>query len=114
MLEVPPVADSGERMDQALHAYYTRGRERDRLAGAVGAVEFERSKEIILRHLPPPPGVVADIGGGPGRYALWLADLGYRVRHRDIVPLHVDQLRTDADPGGRIESALGDARSLDL
>jgi ubiquinone/menaquinone biosynthesis C-methylase UbiE len=26
-------------------------------------------------HLPPPPATVADIGGGPGRYALWLADL---------------------------------------
>jgi hypothetical protein len=26
-------------------------------------------------HLPPPPATVADIGGGPGRYPLWLADL---------------------------------------
>jgi hypothetical protein len=31
--------------------------------------------------------MVADIGGGPGRYALWLASLGYQVEHRDLVPL---------------------------
>jgi len=30
----------------------------------------------VLRRLPPAPAVVADIGGGPGRYALWLASLG--------------------------------------
>jgi hypothetical protein len=31
------------------------------------------------------PAVVADIGGGPGRYALWLASLGYQVEHRDLM-----------------------------
>jgi hypothetical protein len=34
-------------------------------------LEYERSKEILQRHLPPAP---ADIGGGPGRDACWLAD----------------------------------------
>ena len=52
-----------------------------------------RTRQIIARHLPPPPATVADIGGGPGRYSVWLATLGYRVLHRDVVPLHVDQLR---------------------
>jgi hypothetical protein len=42
--------------------------------------------------LPPPPAVIADIAGGPGRYALWLASLGYQVEHRDLMPLHVTQL----------------------
>ena len=27
---------------------------------------------------------MADIGGGPGRYALWLAECGYQVVHRDF------------------------------
>ncbi len=60
--------------------------------------------------------MVADIGGGPGRYALWLADLGYRVLHRDLVPLHVEQVTSAAAAPDRlsVESAVGDARDLDL
>jgi SAM-dependent methyltransferase len=62
--------------------------------------------------MPPTPALVADIGGGPGRYALWLAELGYRVEHRDVVGLHVDQLRSYAHP--MIRTSVGDARHLDL
>jgi len=100
----------------ALHAHYERGEEADRLArSGAGRLEFERTQEIVLRHLPPPPATVADIGGGPGRYAIWLAGLGYRVVHRDIVPMHVGQVQTAAMAAGTaVESAIGDARSLDL
>jgi hypothetical protein len=45
--------------------------------------------------------LVADIGGGPGRYALWLAGLGYHVEHRDLVSLYVQQLAADAAGAGR-------------
>ena len=58
--------------------------------------------------------VVADIGGGPGRYALWLGQLGYQILHRDLMPLHVEQLRQAASGNPRIQTALGDARQLDL
>jgi SAM-dependent methyltransferase len=117
------MADSAS-LTPAMHAYYELGKEADRLgARGPGRLEFERTQEIVLRSLPPAPAVVADIGGGPGRYALWLADLGYRVRHRDLVPLHVAQV-TAAAAGftagaagaadGGVESAVGDARVLDL
>ncbi len=102
-----------------MHEHYGLGAEADRLvAASAGQLEFERTQEIVLRRLPPPPAVIADVGGGPGRYALWLAGLGYRVVHRDVVPLHVEQLRAAAhsDPavGAAVDSAIGDARSLDL
>jgi SAM-dependent methyltransferase len=59
--------------------------------------------------------VVADIGGGPGRYSLELAARGYSVVHRDLVPLHVEQLRAAAGAlAERVDTAVGDARSLDL
>lgn len=111
---------------RAMHEHYELGKEADRLSSTgAGRLEFERTQEIVLRHLPPALATVADIGGGPGRYSRWLAGLGYRVVHRDIVPLHVDQVRAAATarPIGEsglvptllaIDSALGDARELDL
>ncbi len=68
--------------DAELQAHYSHGREWDRLDDPKGVVEFERTKEILHRRLPAAPAVIADIGGGPGRYALWLAELGYAVEHR--------------------------------
>jgi SAM-dependent methyltransferase len=118
VLAWPPVMMRGMAEDlfaAAMHEHYQRGEESDRLAAATaGQLEFDRTQEIVLRHLPPAPATVADIGGGPGRYARWLAGLGYRVVHRDIVPLHVGQLRADVTPESSIDSAVGDARSLDL
>jgi SAM-dependent methyltransferase len=97
---------------RAVIEHYATGIEQDRLDSAIGAVEFERTKQIIARHLPIAPCVVADIGGGPGRYALWLASLGYSVCHRDLVPLHVEQIAAAED--GNIDTAIGDATRLDL
>ena len=95
-----------------MRAYYEQGKERDRLLGAKGALEAERTKEILQRRLPAAPAVVADVGGGPGHYALWLAEQGYAVRHRDLMGRHVEELAARGHPS--IQTAVGDARSLDL
>jgi SAM-dependent methyltransferase len=101
--------------DAEVHAYYQRDEERERLNAALGVVEFERTKEIIARHLPAPPAIVADVGGGPGRYSIWLAKAGYRVHHRDLVPLHVEHAGRDAAAANvEIDTSEGDARDLDL
>jgi SAM-dependent methyltransferase len=109
------MADSAS-LTPAMHAYYELGKEADRLGErGPGRLEFDRTREIVLRALPPAPAVVADIGGGPGRYAFWLAELGYRVVHRDLVPLHVEHVTSAATAGSAsVESAVGDARDLDL
>jgi hypothetical protein len=41
-----------------LRAHYERGEERDRLDRRVGRLEFARTTEIVLRHLPPAPALV--------------------------------------------------------
>jgi SAM-dependent methyltransferase len=99
---------------EPMRAHYQRGEEAGRLDEPRGQLEFERTKEIVLRHLPQPPATVADIGGGPGRYALWLAGLGYEVVHRDLMPLHVQQVKDAAAGDPRITSQVADARELDL
>jgi SAM-dependent methyltransferase len=101
--------------DDEIREHYARGEERDRLLGPFGQVEFARTCEILERSLPPAPAVVADVGGGPGRYALWLAGRGYAVHHRDLVELHVEQLSADAVVRGfKVDSRIADARDLDL
>jgi ubiquinone/menaquinone biosynthesis C-methylase UbiE len=102
---------------EEIAAYYARGLERDRLASGLGALELVRTQALLARYLPPPPATVADIGGGPGRYAVWLAERGYRVHLVDPVPLHVEQARAAAaerSRGALASAELGDARALRL
>lgn len=101
--------------DAELNAYYERGLEADRLvADGPGMLEFARTTEIVDRRLPPAPAVVADIGGGPGRYTQWLAGRGYQVEHRDLMPLHVKHVRASMDGSPSVRAEVGDARELDL
>ncbi len=88
-------------------AHYNEGDEHARLTG-LGRLELWRTQDILLRHLPPPPARVLDVGGGPGTYAAWLAGLGYAVHVVDPVPLHVRQAA--AVPG--VTAAIGDALAL--
>lgn len=98
-----------------VRAHYDSGAELERLNRPLGIVEFERTKEILDRHLPRPPAEIADIGGGPGRYAVWLARLGYHVVHRDLMQLHVEETRSTALAAEvSIDTGVADARSLDL
>jgi SAM-dependent methyltransferase len=101
--------------NSSVYAHYSLGRERDRLSiDPRGVLEFERTTEIVLRRLPAAPAVVADIGGGPGRYTLWLADNGYVVEHRDLMPLHIEQLNASRGAHQAIRARVADARALDL
>jgi SAM-dependent methyltransferase/ADP-ribose pyrophosphatase YjhB (NUDIX family) len=96
-------------LDPEIRSYYERGEEQERLSGGspTGALERERTRELLQRFLPPPPARVLDVGGGPGPYATWLLDLGYDVRLVDPVPLHVEQAAAAGVP-----AELGDARDL--
>ena len=95
--------------------HYPDAGERERLLTGAGRLEFARTTEILQHHLPEPPARVADIGSGAGPYSLWLAEQGYAVVARDLVPLHIEQLRAAAaDSGLVVDAAVGDARALDL
>jgi 2-polyprenyl-3-methyl-5-hydroxy-6-metoxy-1,4-benzoquinol methylase len=98
-------------MDDEIRAYYERGMELDRVTHGYSRIEFIRTKEVLLRFLPPPPARVLDVGGGPGAYADWLAEQGYEVRLVDATPLHVQQATERAR--GRFSAVEGVARSLE-
>jgi len=90
-------------------SHYTENPEDNRLRSGRGELEFVRTRELILRHLPAPPEIILDVGGGSGIYSAWLGSLGYDVHLVDMVPGHV--VSAGRTPG--IASAtVGDARNL--
>jgi ubiquinone/menaquinone biosynthesis C-methylase UbiE len=94
--------------------FYSTTSEEGRLQLGLGPLEFERNKELISRFLPK-KGIVADIGGGPGIYAEWLAGLGHEVHLVDPVEKHIKQankrLRQAKKP---FKAILGEAQKLDM
>jgi SAM-dependent methyltransferase len=72
----------------AVRAYYASFGEREwqRLTNPDdGAVEYALTKKLLATYLPP-SGRVLDLGGGPGRYTIWLAERGYQVVLADLSP----------------------------
>src|SRR5438874_1992473 len=89
---------------EEVKAYYAGFAEREwaRLDNpADGQLEFAVTCDVLARHLPVGARVL-DLGGGPGRYAIWLAEHEYRVTLADA-----DERRHLLD-AGFLERVLGD------
>ncbi len=102
-------------IDATVLAGYNAGIERNRLREGIGLIEFERTKEILLEKLPPPPAVIYDIGGAYGEYAWWLALRGYEVHLFDLSETNIAMSAELAVeyPGTRLASAMVcDARAI--
>src|SRR5262245_57893222 len=99
---------------QEIARYYQQVAEEGRLAAGPSQLEFARTKEVVLRYLPPPPATILDVGGAAGVYALWLADKGYQVHLIDAVPRLVEEARrrSEASPNRICTCQVGDAREL--
>jgi len=105
----------GDDLDPEIAAHYASGYEADRLTEGRGRLEFVRTWDVIHRFLKPPPGVIVDVGGGAGAYALPLANEGYEVHLFDAMAAHIDEARrrTSGEGQARLASAeVADARSL--
>lgn len=94
--------------------YYEQYPEESRLQTASFQLEFERTKDILRRYLPRPPGPIVDVGGAAGAYSAWLAAQGYEVHLADAAPRLIEEARkhnaTLAKPIASIHVA--DARAL--
>ncbi len=102
----------------AVRAYYASFGEREwaRLESPDdGAVEFAVTCQALATYLPPNARVL-DIGGGPGRYTIWLAQRGHRVSLADLCPELLSIARTKIGQA-RVEAMVeevveADARDL--
>lgn len=104
------------RIPKEIEAHYLQGGESERLSNEWGELERRRTQAILARHLPSPPAVILDVGGGAGAYAFPLAKQGYEVHLIDPVELHVEQARSYAKTSGIALASIaqGDARTLDF
>jgi ubiquinone/menaquinone biosynthesis C-methylase UbiE len=104
-----------DRSPNEIILHYGQVSESSRLGTGVSQLERARTEELILRHLPPAPAVIVDVGGAAGTYALWLASRGYRVHLVDLVPKHVEQARAASAKQADfplVSAEVGDARQL--
>ena len=102
--------------DRVIADYYERAPEEARLKHGPFQLEEARTRDLIQRYAPPPPGTVVDVGGAAGAYALWLAEAGYAVHLLDPVPRLVAeaQRRSAAADRPLVSCRVGDARALDV
>ena len=102
-------------ISKKLETFYTEAAEDERLGYGLGPLEFERNQELISRFLPKKGGIVLDVGGGPGVYAEWLANLGYTVYLVDPVEKHIRQAKKRASKLKKtFKAILGVAAKLDF
>jgi ubiquinone/menaquinone biosynthesis C-methylase UbiE len=87
-------------------------KEWDRLSWPEGVIEYAVTTHALTRHLPG-HGRVLDIGGGPGRYSIWLAQHGYQVVLADLSPNLLDIARTKITEAG-VQAQIEDVLTCDV
>ena len=102
----------------AVLAYYSSfgAREWARLENpADGALEFAITRQALATHLPPNSQVL-DIGGGPGRYTIWLAQQGHRIVLADLSPELLSIAKAKVEQAGVCEMVedIVEANACDL
>ena len=73
-----------EAVRGAVEALYDNGAQREWEREDRHRTEFAITRRALAQYLPPPPARILDCGGGPGRYAIPLAQQGYDVTLFDL------------------------------
>jgi S-adenosylmethionine-dependent methyltransferase len=79
-----------------IEEFYDGAVEREWLRLERHRMEFAVTMRVLAEHLPAPPASILDVGSGPGRYAIALADCGYRVTLVDLSKKQLDLAREKA------------------
>jgi ubiquinone/menaquinone biosynthesis C-methylase UbiE len=87
-------------MNNIEHYYDTHTQNEWERVGVRHRTEFALSMRAFADHLPRPPASVLDVGGGPGRYAIALAQQGYAVTLLDLSQANLDFARARASEAG--------------
>jgi ubiquinone/menaquinone biosynthesis C-methylase UbiE len=82
--------------------------------GRLTRTEADAWKEVLARHLPPPPARVLEIGAGTGVMSLLIAELGYELTATDISHAMLQRARAKAADRGLsgVQFEIADAEVL--
>jgi S-adenosylmethionine-dependent methyltransferase len=97
-----------------IERFYDRNAEREWGRADQHRIEFAVTMRALHAHLPAAPARVVDIGGGPGRYAIALAQRGYAVTLLDISQNCLDLARQKAAEAQVELAACLQGTALDL
>ncbi len=76
--------------------------------------EFAVTLKALEHFLPPPPATVLDVGGGPGRYSIALAQLGYEVTLVDLSTANLQFAADRCREAGVTLAGMHHGNALDL
>ena len=113
----PGTKDEYEESLRRIRKFYhiSAQREWERLEHPTqGALEFAINKAWISKFLPEKGACILDIGGGPGRYSIWLAQQGYRVILADLSPDLLSIAQEKSREGDVHLEDIVEANALDL
>lgn len=77
-------------------------------------IEFEITKRYLNVFLPADSQRILDVGGGPGRYSIYLAEKGHRLTLLDLSKTNVDLAKAKAEERGVSLEAAIHGNALDL
>lgn len=97
-----------------IKAFYDKGAQYEWERLERHRTEFAVTLRALKDYLPPAPAQILDVGGGPGRYSIALAQLGHHVTLFDLSKSCLELARQKAqEAGAKIMSfEHGDARDL--
>jgi S-adenosylmethionine-dependent methyltransferase len=70
-------------------------------------LEFQVAMHLLEKYLPPPPARVLDLGGGPGRYTIALAQKGYCLTIFDLSSKSLALARRNVEEAGLVGGVAG-------
>ena len=76
--------------------------------------ELAVTLRALREHLPPPPARVLDCGGGPGRFSIELARMGYEVALFDLSTGNLRMARENANEAGVTIAGYEHGTAIDL
>ena len=115
---------SAPELDPLILSFYrSRYVEDERLTSTPhGRIGFLRTQQLLRSRLPTAPARIADVGGGTGVHARWLAADGHEVWVVDPVPEHGvdvrpppaarDKVLVRTGPTPQVDRGVGDLEPL--
>jgi ubiquinone/menaquinone biosynthesis C-methylase UbiE len=101
-------------VERAVQNLYRSAPEREWQRMERHRTEFAVTLRALDAHLPPAPARVLDCGGGPGRYAIALAQRGYEVMLFDLSPELLAMAQEKAAEAGVTLHGFEQGTALDL